>query len=262
VLHDLVRGFVDTEAYARGRPRLGPQPVAVICEAVGGPRVLELGAGTGLVSRALVDAGLDVVALEPLAAMRAQLKRAIGAERVLAGRAEAIPLADGSVDGAVASDAFHWFDGPRAAAELHRVVRPGGGVVVCVTDAAGADSRPAWELDLGAVLHELRDAAGHPHARGPRRPEALAEHGGITDVRHRSVPFTHLTDRDGMLAYVASMSFVGVLPAPRRAEVLARVGTILDRHGVVRVELPMTAELWLTRRRPGPARPPGRTAAG
>jgi hypothetical protein len=76
------------------------------------------------------------------------------------------------------------------------------------------------------------------------------------------VPFTHLTDRDGMLAYVASMSFVGVLPAPRRAEVLARVGTILDRHGVVRVELPMTAELWLTRRRPGPARPPGRTAAG
>jgi SAM-dependent methyltransferase len=262
VLHDLVRGFVDTEAYARGRPRLGPQPVAVICEAVGGPRVLELGAGTGLVSRALVDAGLDVVALEPLAAMRAQLKRAIGAERVLAGRAEAIPLADGSVDGAVASDAFHRFDGPRAAAELHRVVRPGGGVVVCVTDAAGADSRPAWELDLGAVLHELRDAAGHPHARGPRRPEALAEHGGITDVRHRSVPFTHLTDRDGMLAYVASMSFVGVLPAPRRAEVLARVGTILDRHGVVRVELPMTAELWLTRRRPGPARPPGRTAAG
>src|SRR6187200_2257090 len=155
VLHDLVRGFVDTEAYARGRPRLGPEPVAVICEAVGGPRVLELGAGTGLVSRALVDAGLDVVALEPLAAMRAQLERAIGAERVLAGRAEAIPLADGSVDGAVASDAFHWFDGPRAAAELHRVVRPGGGVVVCVTDAAGADGRPAWELDLGAVLDEL-----------------------------------------------------------------------------------------------------------
>jgi len=231
VLHDLVRGFVDTEAYARGRPRLGPEPVAVICEAVGGPRVLELGAGTGLVSRALVDAGLDVVALEPLAAMRAQLERAIGAERVLAGRAEAIPLADGSVDGAVASDAFHWFDGPRAAAELHRVVRPGGGVVVCVTDAdaAGAGSRPAWELDLGAVLDELRDAAGHPHARGPRRPEALAEHSGFTDVRHRSVPFTHLTDRDGMVAYVASMSFVGVLPAPaapRSSRAPARSSTV------------------------------------
>lgn len=262
MLHDLVRGFADPEAYARGRPRLGPGPVAVIRDAVGGPRVLDVGAGTGLVSRVLLDAGLDVIALEPLGPMREQLARAIGSGRVVAGRAEAIPLAAAAVDGAVAADAFHWFDGPRAADELHRVVRPGGGVVVCVTAGAPSGPSTAWGVELERLLRDLRDGAAHPHARGPRAPQALAEHDGFTALEHRSVPFVHATDRDGLVAYVASMSFVGILPAPRRGEVLARVGGILDRHGVVRVELPMTARLWITRRRPARGPRPGPRAAG
>jgi len=62
--------------------------------------------------------------------MRAALAGSVGAERALDGRAEALPLPDGSLDGAVSADAFHWFDGQRAAAELHRVLRPGVGLVV------------------------------------------------------------------------------------------------------------------------------------
>ncbi len=67
-------------------------------------------------------AGFDVVAVEPLAELRGALTDAIGAERVLAGTAEAIPLPDAAVAAAVCGDAFHWFDRERAPAELHRVV--------------------------------------------------------------------------------------------------------------------------------------------
>jgi SAM-dependent methyltransferase len=262
MLHALLRGFGDTAAYERGRPRLGPAPVALLREILRGPRVLDLGSGTGLVARALLGAGLDVVAVEPLPEMRAVLEPAIGAERVLEGRAEAIPLPDASVDGAVASDAFHWFDGRGAARELHRVVRPGGAVVVCITVAAQDERRPSWSAEVGDVLDELRSAADHPHAAGPRRPDALAEHGGFTALEHRLVPFAHATDREGLLAYVASMSFVGILPAPERADVLRRVAAVLHRHGVGAVELPFDAELWITRRRPDRERAGGRPAGG
>lgn len=251
MLHELVRGFGDAGAYERGRPRLGPAPIAAMREILGGPRVLDLGAGTGLVARALLGAGLDVVAVEPLPQMRAVLAPVIGAERVLDGRAEAIPLPGASVDGAVSSDAFHWFDGPRAARELHRVVRPGGAVVVCIVVEADDEPRPPWSDELEAVVAELRAEADHPHAAGPRRPSALDAHGGFTALEHRRIPFAHATDREGLLAYVASMSFVGILPAPRRAAVLRRVGAILDRHRIDAVELPLAAELWITRRRPG-----------
>jgi hypothetical protein len=122
--------------------------------------------------------------------------------------------------------------------------------------------RAAWAVELEPILTGLREAAEHPHAAGPRRPVALVEHGGFTELDHRRVPFVHATDRDGMIAYVASMSFVGILPPARRAQVLGEVAAILDRNGVDTIDVPYDAELWITRRRPGPAPPPGRAAAG
>src|SRR5689334_21449167 len=133
-LHALVAGFADAaEVYERGRPGYPPPVVERVVAELGverGARVLDLGAGTGKLTRPLLAAGLDVVGVEPLAGMRAALAAGVGVERALDGRAEAIPLADGSLDGAVSADAFHWFDGERAAAELHRVLRPGAGLVV------------------------------------------------------------------------------------------------------------------------------------
>src|SRR6185437_12422973 len=132
-MSELARSFGDVaDAYELGRPRFPAPVVAVIAKAAGGPRLLDVGAGTGRLSGPLFEHGRDVVAVEPLDGMRAILARKIGADRALAGRAEALPLPDASVDGAICSDAWHWFDGARAADELHRVVRPGGGVVVCV----------------------------------------------------------------------------------------------------------------------------------
>jgi SAM-dependent methyltransferase len=252
------------EAYERGRPRYEPHVIAAIGELAGGPRILDVGAGTGRLSAPLLQAGYDVVAVEPLDEMRAILAGHIGPERALDGRAEALPLDDASVDGAVSSDAWHWFDGARAADELARVVRPGGGAVVSTTYPAWAtadDDAPHWWLDLRAV-HAALPKGDHPaFARGWRRPDSFDAHPAFHEVQMRSVPFVHHTDREGIVAHWASMSFVASLPDEQRAELLGELDAMLARRGVDEIDIPYRAELWITRRRPERALRPGPPAA-
>jgi SAM-dependent methyltransferase len=255
----LARSFDDVAGdYERGRPRYEPHVVDAVAAAAGGPRVLDVGAGTGRIAGPLLRTGIDVVAVEPLPAMRAILEVNVGPERALAGRAEELPLEDASVDGAVCCDAWHWFDAARAADELHRVVRPGGGVVVCVTHPRwhADDDAPAWWAEVGEA-YEALPKADHPYLSGSQRPDGLEGHPGFESTKTRNVPFVHRTDREGMLAHYASMSFIASLEPARRAEVLGAFEEILVRHGIDRVDIPYRAELWVTRRRPAPAPPAG-----
>jgi SAM-dependent methyltransferase len=251
------------EAYEYGRPRYEPHVIEVVGEAAGGPRILDVGAGTGRLSGPLVEAGYDVVAVEPLDEMRAILARNIGPERALAGRAEALPLEDASVDGAVCSDAWHWFDGARAADELARVVRPGGGVVVCISYPRwqDGDDAPDWWLDLGAV-HAALPKRDHPAFQtGFHASAGLDRHPAFEAVELRNEPFLHHTDREGIVAHWASMSFVASLPDEQRAELLGELDRMLARRGIEAVDVPYRAELWITRRRRDRAQPGDRAAA-
>jgi SAM-dependent methyltransferase len=262
-MRELARSFGSVaEAYDRGRPRYPADVVAEIAKAAGGgPRLLDVGAGTGRLSGPLVQAGYDVVAVEPLDGMRAVLERIIGAERVHAGSAEALPLDDASVDGAVCSDAWHWFDGARAAGELHRVVRPGGGVVVCVLRLDETRPRPDWGHELEAVMKPLWASIEHPYRHGSKRPDGLEGHSGFADIEVRNVPFLFPTDREGMLAHFLSMSAIASLEDERRAEVLGELDEVFERNGVDAAEVGYRAELWITRRLPDAAPASDRRAA-
>lgn len=236
--------------YDRGRLSYGPEVAGVLADELGlaaGSRVLDLGAGTGKLSRALVDAGLDAVAVEPLEDMRTVLAGAIGPERALAGTAEAIPLPDGSVDAVTMADSFHWFDEQPAVAEIRRVLKPGGGVAVLWTAPGWHGEGHRWATELDEMMAGLRK--DHPIFSGAHRGAEVpfAEAGGFEAVYNRSVEVERESDREAIVAYVASISWVGSQPPAERSALLDRVEHLLDRHGVTRLRSMMRTELFLTR---------------
>nr|GID90494.1 putative methyltransferase [Actinoplanes derwentensis] len=202
-------------AYHRGRPTY---PVSAVQWVVprAARRVLDLGAGTGKFTELLVGAGLEVVAVEPSAQMRAQI--AVGAE-ILAGTGEQVPLPDASVDAVVCAQAWHWVDPVRAVPEVARVLRPGG-TVSLVWNVR--DHEEPWVARLDDVLHRhTRQEIDTAPVLGV--PFGPAER---TEIRWR-----HTLSRRDLLDMVSSRSYVIVLPEPERREILDDVTELLDRQG-------------------------------
>ena len=129
-LHPATQGFETAgERYERGRPEYPAAAVDWLVARLGlapGSSVLDIGAGTGKLTRPLLARGLRVIAVEPVAGMRVMLERTAPAADVRAGQAESLPLRAAEVDGVVAGQAFHWFANATALGELARVLRPEG----------------------------------------------------------------------------------------------------------------------------------------
>jgi SAM-dependent methyltransferase len=244
-LHPLAAQFASVaDVYERGRPDYGPAVVGALAAELGvgpGAAVLDLAAGTGKLTRALLAAGLDVVAVEPQAPLRERLAAIIGSERVRDGFAEAIPLPDASVDAVTVADGFHWFDQAQALAEIRRVLRPGGGLAVLATvpDWGGA----SWAHELGALIERMRPE--HPGFDGPPWQEAVRQARGWTAPRQIRVTTSQPVDSRRIVDYVASMSFVAALPEAQRAECLAQVAALVS-EGVTPAELPVQVVVGLT----------------
>jgi SAM-dependent methyltransferase len=134
--------------YAEHRPDYAPAAVRWALAAAPGPRVLDLGAGTGKLTGTLVALGADVTAVEPDPAMLAELRRALPSVRARPGGAEAIPLPDASVDAVLAGNALHWFDMAVAGPEAARVLAPGG-VLAGLWNVM--DDRAGWVAELARV---------------------------------------------------------------------------------------------------------------
>jgi SAM-dependent methyltransferase len=243
-VHPLAQRFAAVaDAYERGRPEYTPDVVARLATELGiapGARVLDLAAGTGKLSRALLAAGFDVVAVEPLPALREKLATRIGAERVRDGVAEAIPLPDASVDAVTVADAFHWFDQSPALAEIRRVLRPGGGLALLTLtpDWSGA----SWAHDVGTLIAAARRE--HPLYDGPPWQEAVRAVGGWSEPRELTITTAQPADPARLIEYVGSISWVVALPAEQRARMLASVEELIHAGATPR-ELPLHVSIGL-----------------
>jgi len=138
--------------YERGRPSYPDDLVVWMAERLrigAGSRVVDLAAGTGKLTRLLVPTGADLVAVEPVAAMREQLAAVVPGVPALDGTAESIPLAPASVDAVTVAQAFHWFDADAALAEIARVLRPGGALGLVWNER---DVREPWVAELSKLI--------------------------------------------------------------------------------------------------------------
>jgi SAM-dependent methyltransferase len=232
--HPDSRGFeLVADAYERARPGYPAEIVSWFAERLDlrtGRTVLDLGAGTGKLTRALVATGARVLALEPGDAMRSRLAVAVPEAEPIAAGAESIPLPDASVDAATAGQSFHWFRLEEAVPELRRVLRPGGGIGLVWNERDPDDplQRQITELLEGFIPRER-----------PRVVEAgwreVIERGRFTPFEERVFAFADELDTDGLVERVATISLVAAAAPGKRAELEASLRELAaERGGAVR----------------------------
>jgi len=218
--------------YERSRPTYPADAVTHLCGVAGitpSSTVLDLAAGTGKLTRLLVEAGAEVVAVEPAAAMRREFSAVLPGVRVLEGTAEAIPLDDACVDAVTVAQAFHWFDPAPALAEVRRVLRPGGTLALLWNTR---DRQHDWVRCFGDLLVDGDRERPYDSYDDVDYRTLIASDGGgaFGAVRAWSTAWEQPCDEELLVARAASVSVVGVLGADDRAVVLDRVRHLARTH--------------------------------
>ena len=216
-------------AYAEHRPDYAQAAVRWTLERAPGPRVLDLGAGTGKLTATLVALGAEVIAVEPDPAMLTELRRALPGVRALPGSAEAIPLLDASVDAVLAGNAMHWFDMDVAGPEIARVLAPGG-ILAGLWNVV--DDRVDWVAGLARV--------GGSAAIGPRdmfaswRAETAGTHLPKTGVAFQfgwpeqaEFPNGQRRTADSLVATLATKAAMLLMPKEEQGAALGRIRAFL-----------------------------------
>lgn len=214
-------------AYERGRPGYPPAAVDYLAARLRlgpGRTVVDLAAGTGKLTRPLLATGAEVIAVEPVAEMRAALP---AGARALDGTAEEMPLDTGSADAVVVAQAFHWFDGEAALAEIHRVLRPGGSLAL------------VWnQRRLDEPLNQAIEALLAPY-----RGHMSALHSGAWEVAFagtrlfgpleaREFPNEQHLDADGLADRIASVNYIAALDEKERRKVVRAARALAGSEGV------------------------------
>jgi len=229
----------DADVYERSRP--GYPADAVRWLAGEAPcDVIDLGAGTGKLTRTLVDLGHRVTAVEPLPEMLDQLRSAVPGATAVEGGAEAIPLPAGSADVVTVAQAFHWFDHGPALVEIARVLRPGGRVAL------------VWNIrdESQPYVSELSDAMVGRTGVDTGSIDPIDASGLFGPVERATFSHVQAVDRETLLELVRSRSYCAVLSAEEQAPVLQNVDDLFTEHardGVL--ELPYLTECFRATRR-------------
>ena len=219
----------EAAAYERSRPSYPPDAVAWLVDALRiapGVRMLDLAAGTGKLTRLLGPIGADLLAVEPVDGMRRVLTEVVPGVPVIAGAAEALPFSTGTLDAVTVAQAFHWFDADAAFAELARVLRPGGRVVILWN---ARDRSVDWVDQAWAIMDRVEKRApsrDHEHWRD----SALGERGGFGPVHGATFHHEQVFTPEGVVERFQGVSHVAALPPAERAAVLDEVRELVATH--------------------------------
>ena len=241
-LHPATRGFAAADVYERGRPDYPAAAIAKIVDRLElhrGRTVLDLAAGTGKLTRLLMPSGANVVAVEPVREMRTELERRVPGVATLGGRAERIPLNDGYVDAVTVGQAFHWFNTDAALHEIHRVLRPGGGLALIWN---ARDERDPLQAALSEIIDPLE---GDTPRRKKGNWKALLAESGLYERSERLLfEHTQALDEQRLVERIISISYIALAPVAVRADVEERVRE-LARAAQQPIRLPYMTELYL-----------------
>jgi len=219
------RGFRDGATYQAARPGYPSAALEFLVRGLAlGPdaRVVDLGAGTGLLTRQLRERFDEVTAIEPSKDMREVLAATVAGVRVLAGRDVAMPLPNAATDAVFVAQAFHWFDAPAALAEIRRVLVDGGGLGLLWNNR---DESVGWVAEFSRAMRWDRCS---PYVAGADYAPVLVE-GGFGRIALCGFRHVQHVDRRQLYQRVLSTSYIAVMEADARREVMADVRTVVER---------------------------------
>ncbi|MFQ6592307.1 MULTISPECIES: class I SAM-dependent methyltransferase [Pseudomonas] len=223
------QGFSTQAAtYAQGRPDYPRQLIGWLGEALGvepQSTVIDLGAGTGKFTRLLSTLTPALIAVEPIAAMAAQLIRSLPDVRLVEGTAESIPLGDATADAVVCAQAFHWFATQAALAQIHRVLKPGGrlGLVWNVRDES-----VDWVAAISAIITPYEGDTPRFHT-GRWREAFTGKYFSAPELT--CFPYQHVgSPQEVIMDRFLSVSFIAALPDAEKAKVRAQLQALIDTH--------------------------------
>ena len=220
------------DAYERARPEYPTEAVRWLAGDEPAD-VIDVGAGTGKLTRGLVALGHRVTAVEPLPEMLSLLRSAVPSAEALIGSAEQLPLPDGSADVVVSAQAFHWFDRPVALREFARVLRPGGRIGLVWNTR---DDREPWAAELSRAI-------GNESVESGDAEDPIEASGLFAPVEEATFSYVQRLDREELLDLVRSRSYCAVMAPAERDQVLARVAALYDaRAGADGIDLPYVTE--------------------
>lgn len=217
------RAWTATEAaerYEKWRPGYASDAISFVAQILNvqsGTRIVDVGAGTGKLTRQLLSVGAEIVAVEPLEGMRAVFQRAVPRVTVLDGHAESLPLSDKSFDALVAGQAWHWFDSQQALAEAARVLKTQGGIALLWNDH---DPTCEWLTRYDKIRARASAIAGNapPSHTEEGWHQAFRRASDWADLQHRTFRHEITTNYQGFLDRAFTSSVFSVLPEGARVE--------------------------------------------
>ena len=214
--------------YAQGRPDYPRQLTGWLTDALhidAQATVIDLGAGTGKFTRLLSTLAPTLIAVEPVEAMGAQLRKLLPDVRLVNGTAESIPLEPASADAVVCAQAFHWFSTEAALAEIHRVLKPDGhlGLVWNVRDES-----VDWVAAITGIITPYEGDTPRFHT-GRWREAFTGEY--FSAPQMTCFPYHHVgSPQEVIMDRFLSVSFIAALPAAEKATVTAQLQALIETH--------------------------------